>query len=47
VSIIAKYDFPEKWDDLIDQLVTALSPASSAYATNDAILETVHFTFQR
>ncbi|KAI5122027.1 hypothetical protein M0805_008018 [Coniferiporia weirii] len=47
VSIIAGYDFPERWDNLIDQLVQALSPSPESYSTNLSVLETAHSIFGR
>ncbi|KAH8112452.1 Cse1-domain-containing protein [Phellopilus nigrolimitatus] len=47
VSIIAGYDFPARWDDLIDLLVGALAPSPGAYATNLSVLETAHSIFGR
>ncbi|KIY43801.1 importin alpha re-exporter [Fistulina hepatica ATCC 64428] len=43
VSLIAELDFPEKWKDLIDQLVASLSPTD--YNANSAVLETAHSIF--
>ncbi|KAJ3756512.1 CAS/CSE protein [Lentinula raphanica] len=44
VSLIAELDFPTRWDDLIDQLVASLSPAS--YNVNIGVLETGHSIFR-
>ena len=45
VSVIAKFDFPEQWPDLIDQLVASLSPDANNYPTNVSVLETAHSIF--
>ncbi|KAI0296781.1 armadillo-type protein [Multifurca ochricompacta] len=44
VSLIAELDFPEKWPDLIDQLIQSLS--SSDFHTNLGVLETAHSIFR-
>ncbi|KAG8941852.1 importin-alpha export receptor [Tulasnella sp. 419] len=43
VGVVASIDFPERWNDLIDQLVSHLSPAN--YAVNICVLETAHSIF--
>ncbi|KZP10209.1 hypothetical protein FIBSPDRAFT_220491 [Athelia psychrophila] len=40
VSLIAELDFPERWLDLIDQLVSFLSLTDTT--TNTSVLETAH-----
>ncbi|KAF5378153.1 hypothetical protein D9615_007619 [Tricholomella constricta] len=45
VSLIAELDFPEKWTDLIDQLVASLSAAD--YNVNIGVLQTAHSIFQQ
>ncbi|KAF8650732.1 hypothetical protein AX16_005105 [Volvariella volvacea WC 439] len=45
VSLIAELDFPEKWPNLIDQLVASLSPTD--YNVNIGVLETAHSIFNR
>ncbi|KAL5498046.1 CSE1_1 [Sanghuangporus vaninii] len=47
VSIIAGYDFPERWEGLVKELVNALNPAPDAYAINLSVLETAHSIFGR
>ncbi|EJD01973.1 Cse1-domain-containing protein [Fomitiporia mediterranea MF3/22] len=47
VSIIAGYDFPERWDGLIKELVNALNPSPEAYAVNLSVLEAAHSIFGR
>ncbi|EPQ50330.1 Cse1-domain-containing protein [Gloeophyllum trabeum ATCC 11539] len=44
VSLIAAVDFPERWGDLMDILVSSLS--STDYNVNLAILETAHSIFR-
>ncbi|KAH7882920.1 CAS/CSE protein [Phlebopus sp. FC_14] len=44
VALIAELDFPSKWTDLIDQLVTSLSPTE--YNINIGVLETAHSIFR-
>ncbi|GLB42771.1 putative importin alpha re-exporter [Lyophyllum shimeji] len=43
VALIAELDFPEKWTDLIDQLVASLSPTD--YNVNIGVLQTAHSIF--
>ncbi|KAM0752941.1 putative importin-alpha export receptor [Meredithblackwellia eburnea MCA 4105] len=45
ISIMAQSDFPEQWKDLIDQLVTPLSPTD--FVVNNALLQTAHSIFRR
>ncbi|RDB24273.1 Importin alpha re-exporter [Hypsizygus marmoreus] len=45
VSLIAELDFPDKWTDLIDQLVSSLSPTD--YNINVGVLETAHSIFRQ
>lgn len=45
VSIIAEHDFPLKWENLIDQLISALTP--SDYSINNGVLTTAHSIFKR
>ncbi|TDL23186.1 Cse1-domain-containing protein [Rickenella mellea] len=47
VSIIAQFDFPERWTDLMDQMVASLSPDLAAYPTNLSVLESAHSIFGR
>ncbi|KAH9931314.1 armadillo-type protein [Fomitopsis serialis] len=44
VSLIAKEDFPERWPDLVDILVSSLSPTN--YDINIGVLETAHSIFR-
>ncbi|KAI0262819.1 Cse1-domain-containing protein [Gloeopeniophorella convolvens] len=44
VSLIAELDFPERWPDLIDQLVQSLS--STDFNVNLGVLETAHSIFR-
>ncbi|KAG6868898.1 hypothetical protein C0993_008196 [Termitomyces sp. T159_Od127] len=43
VSLIAELDFPQKWENLIDQLVASFSPTD--YNINIGVLETAHSIF--
>ncbi|KAG5641488.1 hypothetical protein DXG03_005099 [Asterophora parasitica] len=43
VSLIAELDFPDKWTDLIDQLVASLSETD--YSVNVGVLQTAHSIF--
>ncbi|KAF9036301.1 CAS/CSE protein [Panaeolus papilionaceus] len=45
VALIAELDFPDKWSDLIDQLVSSFS--ATDYTVNIAVLETAHSIFQQ
>ncbi|KAF5346357.1 hypothetical protein D9757_014807 [Collybiopsis confluens] len=45
VSLIAELDFPDQWDNLIDQLVNSLSPTD--YNTNLGVLQTGHSIFRQ
>ncbi|PPR06747.1 hypothetical protein CVT24_013054 [Panaeolus cyanescens] len=45
VALIAELDFPEKWGDLIDQLVSSFS--ATDYTINIGVLETAHSIFQQ
>ncbi|TFK31640.1 importin alpha re-exporter [Crucibulum laeve] len=45
VSLIAELDFPEKWGDLIDQLVSSLS--ATDYNINLGVLQTAHSIFRQ
>ncbi|GJJ14609.1 hypothetical protein Clacol_008875 [Clathrus columnatus] len=45
VSIVASYDFPERWPDLITQLVSSLSTVD--YSISLGVLETAHSIFYR
>ncbi|KAL5508779.1 hypothetical protein ACEPAG_4758 [Sanghuangporus baumii] len=45
VSIIAGYDFPERWEGLAMELVNALNPAPDAYAIKVSVVETAHCIF--
>ncbi|PAV17971.1 importin alpha re-exporter [Pyrrhoderma noxium] len=47
ISIVAGYDFPERWNTLVQDLVSALKPSPDAYATNLSLLETAHSIFNR
>ncbi|ORX69547.1 Cse1-domain-containing protein [Linderina pennispora] len=44
VSVIADNDFPEQWPDLIQELVTKLSPTD--FHVNNGILQTAHTVFK-
>ncbi|PPQ86179.1 hypothetical protein CVT25_006922 [Psilocybe cyanescens] len=44
VSLIAELDFPVKWENLIDQLVSSLS--ATDYNVNAGVLQTAHSIFQ-
>lgn len=44
ISIIAESDFPEQWQDLIDQIVQNFSP--NDWNVNNAILSTAHAIFK-
>lgn len=43
VSIVAKYDFPSTWPDLVSKLVETLSPTE--YTVNVSVLQTAHSIF--
>ncbi|KAI0088382.1 importin alpha re-exporter [Irpex rosettiformis] len=43
ISLIASVDFPERWSDLIDNLVSSLSPSN--YSVNIGVLQTAHSIF--
>ncbi|KAF8063522.1 CAS/CSE protein [Lyophyllum atratum] len=45
VSLIAELDFPQKWTDLIDQLVSSLS--ATDYNVNIGVLQTAHSIFRQ
>ncbi|KAG0145573.1 hypothetical protein CROQUDRAFT_671687 [Cronartium quercuum f. sp. fusiforme G11] len=45
ISIIAQSDFPDQWDDLIDQLVKRFTP--NDWKVNNALLSTAHAIFKR
>ncbi|KAF8511326.1 CAS/CSE protein [Gautieria morchelliformis] len=45
VSVVAEHDFPQKWPELIDQLVASLS--TNDYAVSLGVLETAHSIFNR
>ncbi|KAI6026014.1 CAS/CSE protein [Pisolithus marmoratus] len=45
VALVAELDFPEKWSNLIDQLVISLS--STDYNVNIGVLETAHSIFRQ
>ncbi|KAK0469414.1 CAS/CSE protein [Desarmillaria tabescens] len=45
VSLIAELDFPGKWPDLIDQLVSSLS--ATDYNVNVGVLQTAHSIFNQ
>ncbi|KAF8583471.1 Cse1-domain-containing protein [Ramaria rubella] len=45
VSVVAEHDFPQKWPELIDQLVASLSTID--YAVSLGVLETAHSIFSR
>ncbi|KAF8871694.1 CAS/CSE protein, partial [Infundibulicybe gibba] len=45
VSLIAELDFPERWPDLIDQLVSSLS--ATEYNVNIGVLQTAHSIFRQ
>ncbi|KAF7419339.1 importin-alpha export receptor [Pleurotus ostreatus] len=45
ISLIAELDFPSKWPNLIDQLVSSLSPTD--YNVNLGVLETGHSIFRQ
>ncbi|KIJ25285.1 hypothetical protein M422DRAFT_273745, partial [Sphaerobolus stellatus SS14] len=45
VAVVAELDFPEKWPELVDQLVGSLSPTD--YAVSLGVLETAHSIFYR
>ncbi|KAK0485031.1 CAS/CSE protein [Armillaria novae-zelandiae] len=45
VSLIAELDFPEKWPNLIDQLVSSLS--ATDYNINVGVLQTAHSIFNQ
>ncbi|KAL5532511.1 CSE1 [Sanghuangporus sanghuang] len=40
VSIIAGYNFPERWEGLVKELMSTLDPAPDAYAIDLSVLET-------
>ncbi|KAI5826864.1 Cse1-domain-containing protein [Schizophyllum commune Tattone D] len=44
VSLVAELDFPERWTNLMDQLVSSLS--ATDYNVNVAVFETAHSIFQ-
>ncbi|KAF5323094.1 hypothetical protein D9611_009310 [Ephemerocybe angulata] len=44
VALIAELDFPEKWNDLLDQLVSSFSLTD--YNVNVGVLETAHSIFK-
>lgn len=45
ICIIAEYDFPENWPDLLDSLLAKIS--SSDFSSNLAVLKTCHKIFKR
>ncbi|KAK9704355.1 importin-alpha export receptor [Basidiobolus ranarum] len=45
LSIIADSDFPEKWSNLIPELVSKLSPTD--FSINNGVLQTAHSIFKR
>ncbi|KAG1763112.1 CAS/CSE protein [Suillus occidentalis] len=45
VALIAELDFPVKWTDLIDQLISSLSPTD--YSINVGVLQTAHSIFNQ
>ncbi|KAI8365486.1 Cse1-domain-containing protein [Choanephora cucurbitarum] len=45
LSLIAASDFPEKWDTLLPELISKLSPTD--YRVNNGILGTAHSIFKR
>ncbi|KAI9492719.1 armadillo-type protein, partial [Zychaea mexicana] len=45
LAIMADEDFPDKWDNLLDQLIGRLSP--SDYNVNNGILQIAHSIFKR
>ncbi|KAF8992756.1 armadillo-type protein [Cyathus striatus] len=45
VSLIAELDFPAKWSNLIDQLISSLSP--NDYSINIGVLQTAHSIFRQ
>lgn len=45
VSLVAELDFPAKWENLIDQLVSSLSMTD--YNTNVGVLQTAHSIFRQ
>ncbi|CAA7263712.1 unnamed protein product [Cyclocybe aegerita] len=45
VSLIAELDFPAKWENLIDQLVSSLS--ATDYNVNVGVLQTAHSIYQQ
>ncbi|KAM0791591.1 hypothetical protein ACM66B_006034 [Microbotryomycetes sp. NB124-2] len=45
IAIMAHADFPDQWQNLIDQLVQSLSP--SDFVVNNAVLQTAHSIFRR
>lgn len=45
ISEIAKHDFPERWPDLLSQLLARMSPQN--FDVNNGILHTAHSVFKR
>ncbi|KAI9143350.1 karyopherin Kap109 [Paraphysoderma sedebokerense] len=45
LTVIADHDFPEKWENLIDELVRKLTPQD--FNVNNGILQTAHSIFKR
>ncbi|SCV72042.1 BQ2448_4736 [Microbotryum intermedium] len=45
IAIMAEADFPDQWENLIDQLVQSLTP--NDFVVNNAVLQTAHSIFKR
>ncbi|SCZ88440.1 BZ3500_MvSof-1268-A1-R1_Chr2-1g04412 [Microbotryum saponariae] len=45
IAIMAEADFPDRWENLIDQLVQSLTP--NDFVVNNAVLQTAHSIFRR
>ncbi|GAA5958061.1 hypothetical protein JCM21900_003574 [Sporobolomyces salmonicolor] len=45
IAIMAEADFPDQWENLVDQLVQPLSPTD--FVVNNAVLQTAHSIFRR
>ncbi|BGP16685.1 hypothetical protein JCM10213_000398 [Rhodosporidiobolus nylandii] len=45
IAIMAEADFPDQWNNLVDQLTSQLTPDN--YVVNNAVLQTAHSIFRR
>ncbi|GAA5999813.1 hypothetical protein JCM10207_005923 [Rhodosporidiobolus poonsookiae] len=45
IAIMAEADFPDQWENLIDQLTSQLTPDN--FVVNNAVLQTAHSIFRR